>query len=448
MKKVWNIAFEISPILAASGSFGDRSGVYRINYNLIKYLSEYFVAEKLPHQIYVYTLNPALNYNIGLDLNALLGKSNIHFLKIPYPHGKYLQEYQIFDHAGIRFIIKWIDQVIWRPIIENVVFARYLYLISQEFKAKQVKVVHHSESGFAYIKNVLNIIHIHDMVPFMFPFWQRPVTIDIHRRKIKFATKKCNAVICISKHTVKDFVEYAKQYKLPCPPHRVIYLGPEQFPPGDKNNISDINNSLRASGRRIILPKKYFLFFGTIEPRKNTTMLISVFDKLKKAGKLAQFDLVLVGGKGWGKVYDNTKDYLQENYPKSIASPIILLDFLSDEYLHTLITNSYAVVYPSFYEGFGLPVLESMQYGIPVITSNNSSIPEVGEDACLYIDPTSPDSLEGALLTLASSPKLHKQLALASKRQAAKFNWQYTAFQTYQYYCELLKPKPTSSIFH
>ena len=134
MKQTWNIAFEISPILAASGSFGDRSGVYRINYNLIKSLSEYLEAEKLPNQIYLYTLNPALNFNIGLDLSTLLSHSNIHFAKIEYPSGRYLQEYQIFDHAGIRFIIKWVDQVIYRPIIENIVFARYLYRLSKQFK--------------------------------------------------------------------------------------------------------------------------------------------------------------------------------------------------------------------------------------------------------------------------------------------------------------------------
>jgi len=441
MKQTWNIAFEISPILAASGSFGDRSGVYRINYNLIKYLSQYFEENKLPNQIYLYTLNPALNYNIGLDLDSLLSKENIHFAKIDYPSGRYLQEYQIFDHAGIRFIIKWIDQIIWRPIIENIVFAKYLYRLSKQFKKYHVKVVHHSESGFAYIKNVINVIHIHDMVPFMFPFWQRPVTIDIHRRKIKFATKKCDGVICISHHTSKDFLHYINHYKLPNPSQKVIYLGPQQFPKGRETNFKNLNASLRASGRRPIRVKKYFLYFGTIEPRKNTTVLISVFDKLKKAGKLDQFDLVLVGGKGWGNVYDNTKDYLQENYPHPITCPIILLDFLSDEYLHLLISNSYAVVYPSFYEGFGLPVLESMQYGIPVITSKTSSLPEVAGNACIYINPSDPSSLEKAILELANSSEIHHRLSLASLRQAAKFSWEKMAIETFMYYCELYQSR-------
>lgn len=440
MKQTWNIAFEISPILAASGSFGDRSGVYRINYNLIKYLSEYLEQANLPTQIYLYTLNPALNYNMGLDLNDLLERPNIHFPKIEYPSGRYLQEYQIFDHAGVRFIIKWIDQVLYRPIIENIVFAKYLRRLSRLFKKNHIKIIHHSESGFAFIKGFVNVIHIHDLVPFKFPFWQRPTTIDIHRRKIKFATKKCQGVICISHHTVKDFLHYIQVYKLPEPNRRVIYLGPEQFPSSVSANLKNLNASLRASGRRIVRPRKYFLFFGTIEPRKNTTVLISVFDKLKKSGHLAQFDLVLVGGKGWGKVYDNTQDYLKENYPDTITSPIIMLDFLSDEYLHTLITQSYAVVYPSFYEGFGLPVLESMQYGVPVITSKTSSLPEVAGEACLYIDPSDPTTLEQALLKLANSAELHQQLSLASLRQAAKFSWQKMARETFEYYTYLCHP--------
>ena len=437
-KKAFNIAFEVSPILAASGSFGDKSGVFRLKYNLIKYLSNYLLSENLPHQIYLYTLNPSLNFNVSTDMYELLSKENVHFLKTEYIHGRLLQDYGILDLRGLRFFIKRIDKFFYQKVLESNVWEKYVKKLNQLLKEKNVSLVHHSESGFTQFFGMKSVIHINDLVALKFPFWQRDATIDIHRRKLKFAAKYCDGVICISENTKNDFFGFLKGNNLDYPNTQVIPLAAEKFSRKKEAGFSYINQYVQSLGYKALKRKKYFFYFGTIEPRKNTAALISVFDSLYRSNKINDFQLVLMGGKGWGKVYQQTVNYLKENYPLRTSSPIILLDFMADEFLATVIENAACVVYPSVYEGFGLPVIESMSLGTPVITSDSSSIPEVAGKACFYIDPQNPDSLKEALVKIATSEKLRNQLSKKGLARAKQFSWNIVAKETFEFYESLI----------
>jgi glycosyltransferase involved in cell wall biosynthesis len=441
----WNIAFEISPILAASGSFGDKSGVYRINYNLIKYLSTYFHQQKLPHQIFLYTINPTLLFNMNIDLYELLKRDNVHLLKLPNLTSRYLHEYPIFNHLGIRYVAKLINKLIYKRILEKTLFQRYLGSLSEILRTNHVRVVHHSESGFVDLPGFANVIHINDIVPIKFPFWQRKLTVEIHKRKLNFTESSAQGVICISESTKRDLLDYLPRLSLPDRLVRVIFPGADNHQTTNSIPLADLNHIISGKGYSVLKKDNYFLYFGTIEPRKNIPLLVTVFNHLLTSGTFADAKLTLVGGRGWGKTYDDLQRFIAENYPISSDSPIIFLDFLNDNYLASLIKNARAVVYPSLYEGFGLPVAESMRLGTPVITSNVASLPEVAGDACLTIDPLNPEALESAMIKIYRSPTIRASLSQKGLKQSAQFTWANCAKSTYQFYVDLLRHLERSS---
>lgn len=148
----------------------------------------------------------------------------------------------------------------------------------------------------------------------------------------------------------------------------------------------------------------YILFVSTIEPRKNITSLILAFNKLKQKYKI-EHQLILIGQKGW-----HYEPILAEIENSPYKSQIHHLDYLSDELVALFYSRADVFVYPSYYEGFGLPVLEAMTLGAPVVTSNTSSLPEVVGDAALLIEPHDSTSLAEAILQVISDSQLRNQL--------------------------------------
>lgn len=168
---------------------------------------------------------------------------------------------------------------------------------------------------------------------------------------------------------------------------------------------------------RHLQPDKFWLSVGTIEPRKNQKMLAQAFARYLAAGKPAM-PLVFAGGSGW--MMDDFARYLEE---LGIAEQVVITGYVSDEELIWLYRNCYANLYPSFFEGFGLPVLEGMQFGAATAASTAASLPEVTGDAALSI---APDNLEGwvaALEQMADSPALRQHLKCKAVKRAELFNW-------------------------
>ena len=166
---------------------------------------------------------------------------------------------------------------------------------------------------------------------------------------------------------------------------------------------------------------------GTIQPRKNIARLIEAFSKIKN-----EIQLVIVGKKGW--LYE---EILETPKKLEIADRVKFLDFVTDEDLPIFYKNAMCFVLPSLYEGFGLPVLEAMQYGCPVITSNVSSLPEAGGDAALYVDPLNVDDIKKNLDLIINNSELRKKLIKKGYEQAARFSWEKTAKETLKVLTEL-----------
>ena len=178
--------------------------------------------------------------------------------------------------------------------------------------------------------------------------------------------------------------------------------------------------------------RPYLLFVSTIEPRKNIANLVEAFNQLKSSHGI-DHDLLLVGKKGWR--YEPIFEAIGRS---PWRANIHHLNYLSDRQVQALYSQADVFVYPSFYEGFGLPVLEAMTLGAPVVTSNVSSLPEVAGDAALYANPHVPGELAEQIWRVVNSPSLRENLIERGHAQAARFSWRRTAEETLKAYRSLL----------
>jgi len=171
----------------------------------------------------------------------------------------------------------------------------------------------------------------------------------------------------------------------------------------------------------------FILYVGTLEPRKNIPTLIHAFAKVKKDGFPQK--LLLIGGKGWK--YEEIFSAINE---LSLTDQILIPGYVPDEDLVYFYNVADLFVYPSLYEGFGLPPLEAMACGTPVITSNKSSLPEVVGDAALLVDPLDVRALAGAIERVLANEELRAQLSERGLKRAKFFSWKKTAERTWEVY--------------
>ncbi len=231
-------------------------------------------------------------------------------------------------------------------------------------------------------------------------------------------------VLCISESTRNDLLDFA-----PLDPDRVrvtpLAANPETFRP-----CVDAQQLAAVRSRYGIPEGPYLLGVSTLEPRKNLDHLIRCFARLVRDERLTDLQLVLVGAKGWeyGPIFEELrKAALPEGR-------IMVTGFVADADLSPLYSGALAFVYPSLYEGFGLPPLEAMQCGTPAITSNTSSLPEVVGEAGIMVDPRDADTLCQAMLRLYRDGDLRAELARRSLERANLFTWERTAELTISAY--------------
>jgi glycosyltransferase involved in cell wall biosynthesis len=216
--------------------------------------------------------------------------------------------------------------------------------------------------------------------------------------------------------TISEFIRHEIMDEFKVHPSRVssIPLAPASFfAPSSSVMVAQVQ-------KKYCLPKEYLLFVSSLEPRKNIDLLI---DALAVADM--DIPLVLVGGYGWGD-----KAWLEKINKGRLKKRIFCTGHVSDQDLAAVYTGATALVYPSFYEGFGLPILEAMACGCPVICSNAASMPEAAGNAALYIDPLDVDSLVHAIETLVPDTHGRQTLKTAGLARAKNFTWEKTARQT------------------
>lgn len=429
-----NIAIEISPLLTASGGFGDKSGVYRYMYGLIDALSRILEEKDKDAKIILFSFNyDLLKFPLNPEVLKFLSYKNIRIVNnIPTLPVEETIGNNIFDVPVIRSVVSILNSIfnltnLYFKYRNDKRFQKYIEFLRKEFIKYKVKVVYHSETGFYPIKGFTHVITIYDLTALLMPEFHREQTVDLQKRKVKFAKKYCEGIICISYSTKRDLLAlpgFSKERNI-----TVIYPGLDSAFQVSKEKVAgkvsfnDINLILEHHKTKI-LRKKYLLYYGTFEPRKNIIYLVKAFVDLQENNGIPNdYKLVLLGGEGWGHIKNAIRNFVRENFPIHDKNNIIVLDYLNDDYVSAFIKNASAVVYPSLYEGFGLPVLESMALGTPVISSKSSSLPEAGGDAILYMDPSDFFDLKEKMKYLIETPELASKLSQKGIEQSKKFNW-------------------------
>jgi glycosyltransferase involved in cell wall biosynthesis len=261
----------------------------------------------------------------------------------------------------------------------------------------------------AVSKNCKLVLTVHDISFTLFPEFftlKQRLWHKVIRPKNQFL--RADMVVVPSANTMRDLSDY---YGVNPEKIKVIYPGLSLQK--NENNVSEKYN----------LPQKYFLFLGTIEPRKNITGIIDAFEKCYSSLK-DPYTLVIAGADGW-----KNKDIYQRIAASPIGEKIKIIGYIPPEEKYSLYSKSDIFIYPSFYEGFGFPVLEAMSAGVPVITSNRSSLPEIGGQAVYYINPNNPLSISEGMMRIANNEKISQYYRSKGLIQAEKFKWQNAAAQ-------------------
>jgi len=286
--------------------------------------------------------------------------------------------------------------------------------------------LYHQPNYVPYSFDGPTVVSIHDLSHRVFPQYH-PRRRVLFLRAFEGKLKRAARIITISEFSRQEIIDIlgVAQEKV-----AVTYLGASpEFRP-----LSITREDKLLFQARYGLPDKYFLYVGTIEPRKNLARLIEAFHLLKQEKAQADMKLVLAGGKGWidRDIFDRVKELrLQEE--------IVFTGYIEGRDLPILYNLAVALVFPSLYEGFGLPPLEAMACGTPVISSDVSSIPEIVGDAGILIDPYQVTELAEAMLRVARSESLRAEMSRAGLERSRKFSWQRCAAETLQIYRECIR---------
>lgn len=274
------------------------------------------------------------------------------------------------------------------PTLFEMLFNRWRNVSIEKFLGPMD--IFHSSDWTQPKSKAKKITTYHDLVPIKYPQWSHPSIVSVHKRRLKLVEKEIDCVIAVSESTKKDLMEISN---IPEEKIVVIYEGVGvEFKP---------QKNLELFRKKMNLPEQFILAMGGIGERKN-------LNRIKEAAK--GYNLVISGDIN-----------------------------ISDEDLPLLYASAAVLLYPSLYEGFGLPILEAMSCGIPVITSNVSSMPEVGGDGAIYVDPENLEDIKDKIKLVMEDQDLRKDLIKKGFIQAKKFSWQKAATETAEVYRELLR---------
>jgi glycosyltransferase involved in cell wall biosynthesis len=265
---------------------------------------------------------------------------------------------------------------------------------------------------------------VHDAIMLKHPEWCSPGLRRVKNWCLKQSMQRITRAIAISKACIPDIVNY---WGIPAEKIDVVYQGIDSY---WFNKLSMEHK--QAVLKRLNLIKPFILFVGTLQPRKNLSRLLAAYKALPQAYR-KEYQLVIVGKNGW-----QTQDLVMELAALEQAGALRWFSNLATPDLQVLYQTATLLAFPSLSEGFGLPILEAFASGLPVITSNVTSMPEIAGDAALIIDPYQVEALCAALMTLLDDTHKRQELSKRGLARVKEFTWQESIQQTLQVYRKLL----------
>ena len=350
-----------------------------------------------------------------------------------YPENSY--EYSFFT-SGDKERIKRVKKLAGKKIKLNTSgFSGFAYRAASTFLPIPYSLFFGRKSELTHFFNYIvppfvhgkKVVTVHDMVYKSFPDTVRGRTKYMLEMGLKRSMKRADLIVTDSEFSRSEIIKYFPQHESKI---RVVPCGvdTERFHPCDSpERIPEVKKSLEIEG-------DYFLYVGTIEPRKNLERLITAYTAfVKKAGESSP-KLVLAGGKGWldQGIYSRVEKL-------GMTEKIIFTKYVPSEDMNPLMCGALAFVFPSLYEGFGMPPLEAMACGVPVLSSGEASLPEVTGDCAVICDAYDPESIADGMYRLYSSSELREELSRKGIMRARSFTWQRSAEMLMDVYRELVK---------
>ncbi len=259
------------------------------------------------------------------------------------------------------------------------------------------------------------VITVYDMSLFLFPRLQPRRSLVLVRSILPIVAKKAAALITASHSAMADIVSVLR---VPADKVRVVYAAPS-----DEFRVIDCTAELNRVRHKYRLDEAFVLAVSTLEPRKNLVRLVKAFESLHRQGRKER--LVLAGQLGW-----RYQPLLKQIEQSGLRETVRLLGYVPSEDLPAIYNLARAVAFPSIYEGFGLPIVEAMACGTPVITSNLSSMAELGAEAALLVNPFNEEEIRQGLLRILTDESLREELRAAGLQRAATFSWKRAAEET------------------
>jgi glycosyltransferase involved in cell wall biosynthesis len=419
-----NFALDISVLRIA------QAGVQVYTRNLVEHL----VTEGQAHS---WTLLDVLPLNPGkpmlVTLRAL-DAPNVRVVRVAGLRRRYLSMHPAARDGAPHAFAERVDQALDHPWA---LAASAVVGLQLRAALRDVALFHSSDQFFYAPSGAAALLTIHDLTTRLHPELHVQGTTAMHSAKERFAAERASHLIADSEATRRDTIE-----QLGVAPERVSVVQlavDERFRPYPPDEIQATleRYGLEAGG--------YIFSVGTLEPRKNYVRLIEAYAQLEAGGwrleagtasrssslkpQASSPYLVIAGGNGWK--YDET---LAAPKRFGVAGKVRFLGKVPDTDLPLLLGGAALFVYPSIYEGFGLPVLEALACGAPVVASHASSLPEVLGDAGLYCDPYDAASIAASIAGVLASPDLARRLRQAGPARAAQFSWRRTARETLDVY--------------
>ncbi len=264
------------------------------------------------------------------------------------------------------------------------------------------------------------VVTVHDLIGMIYPENLALMSRFYWGTWLPMVVSRADRIVADSLNTQRDLI---RLLGIPEKKIRVVPLAadPKFHPVRDSVALAQVK-------KRFNLAKAFVLYVGTIEPRKNLVRVMEAWARVRRRTKIP-YQLVITGFQAWA--YREVSDLVRH---LGIKRDVVFTGYVRDEELPLLYNASDLFIFPSLYEGFGMPVLEAMACGVPVLTSNTSSIPEVAGDAAIMVDPTDTESMARAIGQALEDKELRSRLIQAGPVRAAQFTWEKTARATLEAY--------------
>jgi glycosyltransferase involved in cell wall biosynthesis len=293
---------------------------------------------------------------------------------------------------------------------------KYDRLFNRELNTLKVDLIHCPNFFCMGNKNIPEFITVHDISCFRHPETHPSIRVKIFNALLPASLEKSQHILTVSEFSKQELVSY-----FGVDPHKitVTYNGlPPQFGFIEEQAITA---TLQTYG---LAYKKYFLYVGTIEPRKNLEILLDAYQLLPEQVK-RHYKLVIIGSLGW-----KFENFMEKAKTLISNKQLLMPGFISEQELPRFMAGAHCFLYPSLYEGFGIPPLEAMASHTPVITSNQTSLPEVVGQAGILLPPDDALAWKDAIVSLVDDPKSYRHYVQQGLQQSSLFTWDACADQT------------------